>query len=71
MMACRLYGREDTTHFFLLWVPLIHIVAEAISFDWAKMLSDSLTSRVTKYRAPKESGKATSFFMSTYIEHRR
>jgi hypothetical protein len=26
MMACRLYGREDTTHLFLPWVPLIHTV---------------------------------------------
>jgi hypothetical protein len=23
MMTCRLYGREDTSHFFLPWVPLI------------------------------------------------
>jgi hypothetical protein len=67
MMACRLYGREDTTHFFLPWVPLIHTVAEGLSFDWAKLLSDSLTSRITEYRAQKASGKATSFFMSAYI----
>jgi hypothetical protein len=57
MMTCRLYGREDTSHFFLQWVPLIYRVAEGCSFDWAKMLSDSLTSRVTEYRAQKESGK--------------
>jgi hypothetical protein len=67
MMTCRLYGREDTTHFFLQWVPLIHTVAEGCSFDWAKLLSDSLTSRVTEYRAQRESGKIASFFMSAYI----
>jgi hypothetical protein len=33
MMACRLYGKEDTTHFFLPWVSLIHTVAEGFSFD--------------------------------------
>jgi hypothetical protein len=33
MMTCRLYGREDTTHFFLPWVPLIHTVTEGCSFD--------------------------------------
>jgi hypothetical protein len=33
MMAYRLYGREDTTHFFLPWVPLIHTVAEGLSFN--------------------------------------
>jgi hypothetical protein len=67
MMTCRLYGREDTTHFFLPWVPLIHTVAEGCSFDWAKLLSDSLTSRITEYRTQRESGKAASFFMSAYI----
>jgi hypothetical protein len=67
MMTCRLYGREDTTHFFLPWVPLMYTVAEGSSFDWAKMLSDSLTSRITEYRTQKESGKAASFFMSAYL----
>jgi hypothetical protein len=31
------------------------------------MLLDSLTNRVTEYREQKESGKASSFLMSTYI----
>jgi hypothetical protein len=51
MMTYRLYGREDTTHFFFRWVPLIDTVAEGYSFDWDKLLSDSLTSRVTEYQA--------------------
>jgi hypothetical protein len=67
MMTYRLYGREDTTHFFLQCVPLIHTVTEGCSFDWAKMLSDSLNSRVTEYQAQREIGKITSFFMSMYI----
>jgi hypothetical protein len=67
MMTCRLYGKEDTTHFFLSWVPLIHTVAESCSFDWAKFLSDSLTSRITEYRMQKASGKVASFLMSAYI----
>jgi len=33
IMTCRLYGREDTTHFFLQWMPLMHIVVEGCSFD--------------------------------------
>ena len=33
MMTCRLYGREDTSHLFLPWVPLIFQVAEGFSFD--------------------------------------
>jgi hypothetical protein len=50
MMTCRLYGRKDTTHFFLPWVPLMHTVAKGCSLDWAKLLSDSMTSRITEYR---------------------
>jgi hypothetical protein len=67
MMTCRLYGREDTSHFFLAWVPLMFRVVEGCSFNWANMLSDSLTNRVTEYREQKENGKALSFFMSAYI----
>jgi hypothetical protein len=67
MMTCRLYGREYTTHFFLQWVPLIYSVVEGSSFDWAKMLLDSLTSWITEYQMQKESGKAASFFMSAYL----
>jgi len=50
MMTCRLFGREDTSHFFIAWVPLMFWVAEGCSFNWAKILSDSLTNRVTEYR---------------------
>jgi hypothetical protein len=67
MMTYRLYRREDTTHFFLLWVPLIHIVAEGCSFDWDKLLSESLTTQIIEYQTQRESGKVASFFMSTYI----
>jgi hypothetical protein len=49
MMAYRLYGREETTHFFLPWVPLIHTVVKGFSFDWEKLFSDNLTGRITKY----------------------
>jgi hypothetical protein len=67
MMTCILYGREDTTHFFLQWVPLIHTVVEGCSFDWDKLSFDSLTIQVTEYRAHKERGNNASFFMSAYI----
>jgi hypothetical protein len=67
MMTYKLYGKEDTTHFLHPWVPLIHTVDEGFSFDWAKLLSDSLTSRITEYRAKRASKKETSFFMSAYI----
>jgi hypothetical protein len=34
MMTCRLYEREDTSHFLLPWVPLMFWVTEGSSFDW-------------------------------------
>jgi hypothetical protein len=67
MMICRLYGKENTPHFFLPWVPIIHIVAEAYSFDWARILLDSLSSEITEYQKKKSKGKPASFFMSAYI----
>jgi hypothetical protein len=67
MMTCRLFGREDTSHFYIAWVPLMFRVAEGCSFNWAKILSDSLANRVTEYREQKASGRPSSFFMSAYI----
>jgi hypothetical protein len=67
MMMCRLYGKENTTHLFVPWVPIIHTVAEGYSFDWAKISSDSLTSEITEYQTKKTKGQSHSFYMSSYI----
>jgi hypothetical protein len=67
MMMCRIYGKEITTHLFLPWVPIIHTVEEGYSFDWAKILSDSLDNEITEYQTKKDKGKSTPFFMSAYI----
>jgi hypothetical protein len=67
MMMCRIYGKENTTHFFLLWVPIIHIVAEGYSFDWEKILSDSLVQEIARYQSLRAKGKPAQFFMSAYI----
>jgi hypothetical protein len=67
MMTCRLFGREDTSHFYIAWVPLIFRVAEGFSFNWAKILSNSLFNRVTEYREQKENGRPSSLFMFAYI----
>jgi hypothetical protein len=67
MMMCRLYRKENTTHFFLPWVPIIHTMAEGYSFDLAKILFDSLTSEITECQTQKDKGQSTSFLMSTYI----
>jgi hypothetical protein len=67
MMMCRLYGRENTAHFLLPWVPIMHTVAEGYSFDWAKILSDNLVREITKYQSLKSKGQLAPFFMSAYI----
>jgi hypothetical protein len=67
MMTCRLFGREDTSHFYIAWVPLMFRVTEGCSFNWAKILSDSLAKWVTEYQEQKASGRPSSFFMSAYI----
>jgi hypothetical protein len=67
MMACRLFGWEDTAHFYIQWVPLIYRVAEGSSFNWEKMLSDSLFNRITEYREQKAAKKPSGFFMSAYL----
>jgi hypothetical protein len=67
MLICRLYGKENTTHLFLPWVPIIHTVAKGVSFDWANILLESLASEITEYQTKKAKQKPTSFFMSSYI----
>jgi hypothetical protein len=54
-------------HFFLPWVPLMHTIVEGCSFDWAKLFSDSLTSRIIEYWMQRARRRVASFFMSTYI----
>jgi hypothetical protein len=67
MMMCKIYGKENTTHFFLPWVPIIHSVAEGFSFDWEKILSDNMASEISEYQTKKTKGQPASFFMSAYI----
>jgi hypothetical protein len=56
MILCRLLGREKSAHFLLSWVPIMHEVAEDFSFNWAKMLSDSLAKEITEYQTSKSKG---------------
>jgi hypothetical protein len=67
MMMCRLYGKENTTHFFLPWVPIIHTVEEGYSFDWEKILSDIFFQEIARYQLLRAKGQLTQFFMSADI----
>jgi hypothetical protein len=67
LMLCRLFGKENTVHFLLSWVPIMHTVAEGYSFDWAKILSDNLVREIIEYQSLKAKGQPAPFYMSTYI----
>jgi hypothetical protein len=67
MMLCRIFWKENSTHFLFPWVPMMHTAAEGYSFDWAKMLSDNLVREITEYQSLKAKGKPTPFYMSAYI----
>jgi hypothetical protein len=66
MMLCRLYGKENTSHLFLQWVPIIHTVTEGYSFNWENILSDSLVQEITRYQSLRAKGKLAQFFMLAY-----
>jgi hypothetical protein len=67
MMLCRLFGRENSTHFLLSWVSIMHEVAKGFSFNWAKILSNSLANEITKYQMLKAKGQPDPFYTSTYL----
>jgi hypothetical protein len=67
MMLCRLYGKKDSNHFSAEWTPLLEEVSEGHSFNWHKILSDNITTEVTKYKAAREKGQPVAFYMSAYI----
>jgi hypothetical protein len=56
MMTCRIFGVEDTAHFFIQWVPLIFRVAEGSTFDWAKILSNNLFNKSPSTRSRRQPG---------------
>jgi hypothetical protein len=67
MMLCRLFGRKESTHFLLAWVPIMHKVAKGFSFNWANMLSDNMAKEIIEYQSMKAKGKTSPFYMSAYI----
>jgi hypothetical protein len=62
MMLCRLYGKKDSNHFSAEWTPLLEEVSEGNSFNWHKILSDNITTEVTKYKAA-QGKRATCGFL--------
>jgi hypothetical protein len=67
MMLCRLYGKKDSNHFSAEWTPLLEEVSEGRSFNWHKILSDNITSEISKYQTARSKGQTVAFYMSAYI----
>jgi hypothetical protein len=67
MILCRIFRRENSAHFLLSWVSIMYEVAEGFSFNWAKILSDSLAKEITKYQTLKAKGRPAPFYMSAYL----
>jgi hypothetical protein len=56
MILCRIFERENSAHFLLSWVPIMHEVAEGFSLNWAKILSNRLAKEIVKYQTLKTKG---------------
>jgi hypothetical protein len=67
MLLCIIFGRKDSAHFLLAWVPIMHEVEKGLSFNWAKMLSDNMAKEIKEYQSMKAKGKPAPFYMSAYI----
>jgi hypothetical protein len=67
VMLCRLFGKHDSAHFLLAWVPIMHEVAKGYSFNWVNMLSDNLAKEITEYQLKKSKGKPAHFYMPAYL----
>jgi hypothetical protein len=67
MMLYRLFGMENSSQFLVSWVPIMHEVAEGFSFNWDKILSDSLVKEITEYQTLKSKGQPAPFYMSAYL----
>ena len=66
MMMCRLSGRKTQLIYFYCGY-LLYKIEEGYSFDWEKILSDSLVQEIARYQSQRAKGKLTQFFMSIYI----
>jgi hypothetical protein len=67
MMLCRIFEKEIYAHFLLPWVPIMHEVTEGYSFNWAKILSETMAKEITEYQLMKAKGNPIHFYMLAYI----
>ena len=64
---CCLYGENNSNHFKLDQVPIMHIVISGYNFNWGIILSDNLYRDIEKKFKLKAEGQSNTFCMSAYI----
>ena len=68
-ILCRLFGKPDSTKFFLGLLPLIDAAVNATVMNWAQILSDNLARTIIEYRRKRRVSSRVypPFFMSAYV----
>jgi hypothetical protein len=64
IMLHSLFRRKDPYHFHADWVPFLEEASEGFTFNWSKIVSDSLGQEVSNYRVAKSKGQPVAFYMS-------
>jgi hypothetical protein len=49
------------------WVSIMHEVAQGFTFNWDKMMSDSLAKEIAEYKIEKSKGHPAPFYILAYI----
>jgi hypothetical protein len=62
-----LLKNNSPTHFPVEWVSIMHEVAEGYHFNWAKILQDNLSNKITEYKMGKSKGQPAPLYMSAYV----
>jgi hypothetical protein len=66
-MLCRMFEKNNPTHFTIYLVSIIHEFVEGYTFYWGKILSDNLAKKIGDYETQKSKGEHAPFYMFTYI----
>ena len=68
LMLNRIFGRANGRLFKLEWIPLMfHVATEGTIFNWASLVSSSLSSCVAAALGGGEARKKFEFYMSSFL----
>ena len=68
-MLFRLFGKPDINMIFPEWLPLLNAAVNSTIVDWAKILSDNLTTAIFHYRSKRSVSQwiYPPFYLSAYV----